>query len=179
MQVMRALPFLLVVALVACDHEHGHGEDHSHLNMDAHAHAHAPKYGGRLVELGAHEFQVELLLYPEDGKLEAYMWDGHVEVPVPCAMKSLRIEGKSGAESFTVELLPAKNPYGDETPGKSTIFSGQHDALKGAHAFDGKLVEITLADKTFSGVAFEYTELGAHDHGHDENDDHEHVHEHG
>jgi len=169
MLVMRAYPFLLALALVACGEnrdvaQHGHG-----------GHDHAPKYGGRLVELGDHEFQVELLLYPDDGKLEAYMWDGHVEVPIPCAMESILIEGEAGAQSFTIGLTQAPPLLGKPMKGKSTKFAGQLDALKGVVAFKGTLVEIKLADKIFTAVAFEYTEK-AHDHDHG---DHDHDHEHG
>ena len=169
MLAMRAYPFLLALALAACgenpdvadQHPNGHGN-----------HDHAPKYDGRLVELGDHEFQVELRHYPDEGKLEAYMWDGHVEVPVPCAMKSIRIEGEAGSNAFSIELKPVKIRYAKAVEGKSTKFSGQHDALKGAKSFTGKLVEVSLADKTFTAVAFEYTEKDDHDHG-----DHDHEHE--
>ena len=164
---MRGLTLLLTLALVACGGDSEHGEDHSHVGHEGHNHA--PKYGGRLVELGDHEFQVELLLYSNEGKLEAYMWDGHVEVPIPCAMTSIKIEGEADAKSFTIELQQAPPLYGKPIKGKSTKFSGQHDALKGALGFKGKLVEVTLADKTFSAVAFEYTE-DAHDHDHEGHD---------
>lgn len=167
---MRGLMLLLALVVVACGGDSEHGEDHSHVGNEAHNHA--PKYGGRLVELGDHEFQVELLIYPDEGKLEAYMFDGHVEVPIPCAMESIKIEGEAGATSFTIELKQAPPLYGKPMKGKSTKFSGQHDALKGVLGFKGKLVEVTLADKTFSAVAFEYTE-DAHDHDHD-HEGHEH-----
>jgi len=158
---MRGFSLLLALAFVACGHDHEHGDDHSQVSHDDHNHA--PKYGGRLVELGAHEFQIELLLYPEAGKLEAYLWDGHVEVPIPCAMESIRIEGEANSKPFSIALIQAPSPYGKPIEGKSTKFAAQSDALKGVKAFSGKLTEVSLADKTFTAVAFEYTE-DAHDH---------------
>jgi len=159
---MRRLSLLLALAFAACGedakpHESGSHDDHNH----------APKYGGRLVELGAHEFQIELLLYPDEGQLEAYLWDGHVEIPVPTAMKTMRIEGKAGGKDFTIELAQAKNPYAKEAEGKASKFSGVHAALKGCNAFTGTLVEVSLADKTFKAVAFEYTESSDHEHDHE------------
>lgn len=159
---MRGLIVALALALVACGHDH---EDGMHEHGDQN-HNHAPKYGGRLVELGEHEFQVELLHYPEDGRLEAYLWDGHVEVPVPTTQKGMQIKVSVGDMMIVVELAPATNPYAKEAEGKTAKFEGQHDKLKGLGEFEGELIEVSLADKTFKSIAFVY---GAepHDHDHD------------
>ncbi|MHC4955341.1 MAG: hypothetical protein ACYTGZ_15925 [Planctomycetota bacterium] len=167
MRGITVLACAIAAALVACEKPHDHGE-HEHLDT---GHDHAPKYGGRLVELGEHEFQVELVHHADTGMLDAYIWDGHVEVPVPCAMTALQVRASVGDKDVTVVLGQAKNLYAEETDGKASKFSGQHDALKGAKDFDGELVEVTVADKSFSNVAFHY-------HAEGEVHDHEHDHEH-
>ena len=88
---MRGIAFLLV--LVACGYEHGSHDDHNH----------APPHGGRLVELGDHEFQVELVHSAEEGTLDAHLWDGHAEVPVPTTQKLLQVKVAvtSNSHAFT------------------------------------------------------------------------------
>ncbi|MEM8883115.1 MAG: hypothetical protein AAGD14_03510 [Planctomycetota bacterium] len=171
---MRTLPLLLALLFVGCDH-HGHDHHHDHDHDDEHGHdhdgekhghAHAPKYGGQLIELGKHEFQVELLAYPETGELEAYLFDGCVERPVPSAMKTLAVELKLGDETVRVELTHDSMPSLVEPEGKSSKFRGQHDKLKRQDHFDGKLVEVTLAGKSFKDVPFHY-HVGDHDHDHE------------
>lgn len=183
---MRGLLLLTSVVFLACGkHDHDHGEDHSHLDTPATGHAHSASYGGRLVEVGDHEFQVELLLYPEEGRLEAYTFDGCAEKPVACAMKSITVEGEADGKKFTVELQPAASLYAKQADGKATKFSGTHESLKGLKGFKGTLANLTLADKSFDAVAFEYAEKPEgheacehdHEHGHGHDDDHEHGHE--
>ena len=158
---------LVATALVACDNRNG-----AHEHLDA-GHDHAPKFGGRLVELGDHEFQVELVHNSETGALDAYIWDGHVEVPVLCAMTALQVRASVGEKDFTVVLGQAKNPYAKEPDGKASKYSGQHDALKGAHDFEGEIVEVSVADASFKDVAFHYY-AGGHAAGHAHDHDHEH-----
>lgn len=151
---MRALALLAGFALVAC-HEHAGGHDH------------APRYGGRLVELGDHEFQVEFLLHPETGKLAAYLWDGHVERAVPAAMASMTVHATVGGETVAVELKPVENAYAKGEAGKSSEYEGFSEKLRGVEEFEGRLASITLAQKTFENVAFHYHPPGGGDHDHD------------
>ena len=163
---MRYLVLISVLTLVACGGEHSH--DHA---AEAHDdHGHAPKYGGSLVELGEHEFQVELLLYPETGTLEAYIWDGCVERAIPSPMKSMTVKIKVLDTDMPIVLKPAENPYAEDKPGEATKFKGQSDRLVMVEHFDGTLAEVTLAGKSFKDVAFHY-HPGA---GHDCEHDHEH-----
>ena len=143
---------VLLLFLAACGRENAAHDSHNH----------APRYGGQLVELGAHEFQVELLLDPETGILAAYLWDGHVERPVPSAMPSMTIRAKVGTEVFSIELKPVANPYSSEGTGKATNFKGQSDRLKRAARFDGALVAVSIAGKTFAEQPFQYRTEGAH-----------------
>jgi len=157
---MRLLSLGVFVALVACGQEHSHEPAHDDHN-------HAPKYGGQLVELGAHEFQVELLLYPETGALEAYLWDGHVERAVPSAMTSLTVRVGLGEEQASIELKPAANPYAQDKAGEATKFRGQSDLLKNLEHFEGVLAEVAVAGKSFKDVAFHYHPGSDHEHGHE------------
>jgi len=149
------------LALVACGEPHDHS-DHGHAAEKGHNHA-AP-YGGALVELGDHEFQVNLLLDAESGKLEAYLFDGHAEHAVPSAMTSLTVRATVDGKSVTIVLQPVANPYADDEQGKSSKFAGQSDALKKLEEFEGELESVTIAGKTFEAVAFHYHPDQGHDH---------------
>jgi hypothetical protein len=165
---MRRIAWMTALALVACgEQDEDHGHDHA-AQVDHHNHA--PKYGGQLIELGEHEFQVELLLYPESGKVEAYLWDGHVERAVPSAMTSMTVRAAVGGETIDVELKPAANPYADDEEGKSSKFAGQSDALKNLEHFDGELAKVTIAGKTFGAIDFHYHPGTGPDHDPDHED---------
>jgi len=155
---MRGIALLLGLVLVACGHDHDH-ESHDDHN-------HSPPFGGRLVELGDHEFQVELVHSAEEGTLDAHLFDGHVEVPVPTTQKLLQVKVAVGDMMVVVDLKPVANPYTKEEAGKASNFSGQHDKLKGLEEFEGALIELELAGKTFKNVAFVYHADGDH-HDHD------------
>jgi len=157
---MRALGLALVFAVAGCgepDHEHGHGHEH---------HAHTSNYGGDLVELGDHEFQVDLLLDGEAGKLTAYLFDGHAERAVPAAMESFTIHAQLGGEEVAIEMKRVANPLVGIDDGKSSQYAGGSEKLKGLETFDGRIASITLAGKTFTDVAFHYEPDHAHDHEH-------------
>jgi hypothetical protein len=161
---VRFFSIFAIGLLAAC----GEHDDHGHLDM-GHDHAHAPRMGGHLIELGDHEFQVEIVLYPETGTLEAYVWDGHVEHDVPVAMKSLAVHATVGDTSHEIVLHGDANLYGKNAEGKWSKFKGQHDSLKKVDHFDGALAEMTIAGKTFPAAVFHYHlggNSGEHDHEH-------------
>lgn len=158
---MRFLGVLAIGLIAACSES----ADHSH--------SHAPPMGGHLIELGDHEFQVEILLYPESGILEAYIWDGHAERDVRIAMKSLTVHVSVGDRSTAISLTGEANIYGKSVESKWSKFTGQHDSLKKIDHLEGTLDEITIAGKTFHNTAFHY-HLGGHSGGHSGDHDHEH-----
>ncbi|MHC4849541.1 MAG: hypothetical protein ACYTEG_13940 [Planctomycetota bacterium] len=157
---MRLLSLGVFVALVACGQEHSHEPTHNDHN-------HTSKYGGQLIELGAHEFQVDMLLYPESGALEAYLFDGHAERAVPSTMKSITVRVNVGEEQASIELKPAANPYSKDKAGEASKFRGQSDLLKNVEHFEGVLVEVAVAGKSFKDVAFHYHPGSGHDHDHE------------
>jgi hypothetical protein len=152
----------------SADHRHS---DIGHLDIsDDHAgHDHAPPMGGHLIELGDHEFQVELVLYPETGALEAYVWDGHAERDVPIAMKTLTVNVSVGETSTAIVLNGEANLYGKSADAEWSKYKGQHDSLKKTDHLEGTLGEITIAGKKFASTAFHYhlgEAPGEHDHEH-------------
>ena len=69
--------FALTLALLSgagCgDHDHDHG------SAARGGHKHGSKQGGVAVELGEHQYQLDVLHDPAEGALNAWVMDGHME----------------------------------------------------------------------------------------------------
>jgi hypothetical protein len=158
------------------------GADHDH---EHHHHHHAEKgpHGGALVAIGHDDAHLEIVLNAETGTVTAYVLDGAAEKPVAIKQKNLQLaltlehghhhDEKKGEEDKKKEdevpdatellMLAAVSPGED---GTASEFSGQLDALKGADEFDAALTTITIGDKEFPGVTFNYPKGNEHDHHH-------------
>lgn len=151
----RWTAFLLAAAMAACgehDHDHGHdhGHDHDHDHADHDDHAHPPKYGGHLVEIGDHLFQVELLL--DGGTLTAYVWDGHVENPVRLKMARFPV----AVNGTTYELAPVADPLTGETVGDTSRFAVAAAGLKELAELEGTVGPLEIGGRTFEATAFRF-----------------------
>jgi hypothetical protein len=142
---LRFAPLAAAVLLYAtgCD-KHDHDHDHDH------AHTHAPKFGGKLIELGDHFANLEILLDPVNGKLLAYLLDGHAENPVAIEQDALAVTLDEPAGK-TLSLAAQKGGV----TGSATHFEGADDALKGLQKVRGKLTEVKAKGKVFQNLAFE------------------------
>ena len=172
---MKFLSLLALGLITACgnsaddDHSDQDHSGHDHSSHDHSGHNHAAPMGGKLIELGAHEFQVEVVHYPETGVLEAYVWDGHAAREVPIAMKTITVSAKIGDATATIQLTGEVNLYGKAVEGKWSKFKGQHDSLKKMDHFDGTLGKMTIAGKSFEAASFHYHaggDSGEHDQEH-------------
>jgi predicted small lipoprotein YifL len=146
----------------AHEHDHDHDHDHDHHDHDHHHHHHhheAPR-GGTLVELGDHVAHIEFLLDEETGLLRAYILDGHAENPVQLADAAILLEVMpgDGVESFTLPLEAQANPLTGETPGATSEFAGQSDALIGLTQFEAALPAITVRGVTIDAFSFPFPE---------------------
>lgn len=124
-----------------CDH-HDH-EDHDH------PHVHTAPHGGYLIELDDHFANVELVHERAEGRLSAYLLDGHAENPLPLEQEGLQIVLEGPAAKALV-LIPEKGVAG--TPVR---FSVTDETLKGPTELRGKLTEVKAKGKVFALVAFD------------------------
>jgi hypothetical protein len=118
------------------------------------AHAHQAPNGGTLVELGQHQFNLELLHDPVAGTLTVHVLNDHatgivrldaLELPVV-----LRVEG---AERRLL-LRPVENRLSSETVGDSSVFSAQADWLRLGAGLEGHFPAITIRGLRFEQVRF-------------------------
>ncbi len=148
-----AATWLLCLALPftsGCGHDHDHAHDHGH------GHVHVAPRGGVLIELGDHQANLELILEPASGTLRVYSLDAHAEHPVRLTHDRMVIDGSAQGQSFELELLPMASQLTGETVGDTSEFSGSHEALVGATAFEGTLRRIVTRGLTFESVAMKY-----------------------
>lgn len=135
----------------AKDHDH----DHEHKG-----HEHAAPHGGTLVALGEEFAHVELVLDPATGGLTAYTLDGEAENSVRVKQLTLELEIQIGkdaaAQAVKLSLDAVGSPLTGETPGDSSEFAGQSEALKGAKEFEATLGAVEIRGRKFQGVAFNF-----------------------
>ena len=137
------------------DHDHDHDHDHSHGDHD-HGHAHQPKYGGTPVELGEHQYHVEVLRDAEHGKLKVWVLDGHLENFIRLKIDSFDIKATFGESSETLTCLATPNSATGETVGDTSYFEAQADWLKETGEFAAEIVSLEIRGSTFEGVKFDY-----------------------
>jgi hypothetical protein len=128
-------------------HDHGAGGGHAHDSLQ----------GGVAVELGDHQFHLDLLAVPEAGQLKVFVMDAHVEnfVRVPLKSFDLMVEPAGGTpKKLTLEAQA--NAASGETVGDTSAFLGQADWLKGVTNFTAILPELELRGQTFRGVVIRY-----------------------
>jgi len=120
-------------------HDHGGG------------HAHRPLMGGELVELGDHEFNLELKYDAARGVLQAWVLDAHAENFVRVGMASFDIQEASGARRVAT-LQAVANPITGETPGDTSAFEGAAPWLREFKYFDGVVVAVKVRGAEFRDV---------------------------
>jgi hypothetical protein len=142
---------------------------------EAASHVHKAPHGGELIEIGDHQYNVELVL--ADGSLTAYVLGGHAEESIAIKQKTLvfDIEDDEGGE---VGIKLEADPQEGDDDGLSSRFVAKADAvpdtLKSLEDVHGH-VHINIFDKEFVGE-LDHDEEG-HDHdnedkGHDDDKGH-------
>jgi hypothetical protein len=147
-------PITLLIALIGsaltvlstgCGrHDHGHAGG---------GHAHAAPHGGVLVELGAHQANLEIVHDAATGTLELYLLDAHAENFVRIAAPSLPVAvSADGATPRALVLEAVANPATGETVGDTSLFRASAEWLRGPGPFQLVVASITLPAGTFSDV---------------------------
>jgi hypothetical protein len=133
-------------------HAHGH-------------HHHTAPHGGTLVELGDHQFNLELVRDAATGTLTAYVLDGHAENFVRISLPMLPITATVGGVPQPLSLMATANAATGETIGATSQFVAQADWLKTTGSFDVVIPMIEVRGTKFADVKFNFPK-GADDHGH-------------
>lgn len=121
-----------------------------------HKHEHHPPHGGAPVELGEEEYHVELVRDANAGKLQAFVLDGELENFVRIASPSVEVDAQVAGHPETLVLVAVANTATGEKVGDSSLFEAQADWLKTTPEFDGVLKEITVREKTYTNISFNF-----------------------
>lgn len=140
---------------IGCSRSH----DHAHADATSagggahsHGHVHTAPHGGLLIEVGDHQFNVELVLDRETGRIAAYILDGHAENFVRIAQPAIELRLREPAQSLV--LQPVANPATGETVGNTSQFEATAPWLKETGALAGDIVRLEIRGATFSGLPF-------------------------
>jgi hypothetical protein len=137
----------------AADHHHAHGSGDQKKKKPQ---PHDSPRGGTLVEIGEHEFNVDLVLDRATGTLHGWLLNAHAKGVTDVAkttMKSFEaivtVQGKK--ETLVFRAVP---------PADGSAFDAQADWLKTATEFDGIFPRLVIDGETFNGTAFNFPKGG-------------------
>ena len=116
-------------------------------------HAHQAPHGGTLVEVGEHAYNVELVRDPAEGRLTAYVLDGHAENFIRITAPAFELVAFTGGERRRITLHAVANSATGETVGDTSQFEGQADWLKNTSEFPGEIPAIEIHGTRFQNVA--------------------------
>lgn len=115
------------------------------------------------MQLGDHGFHLELVNDPVDGKMLAYVLDGHMEKEVSVAVTSFELIAKAGGQEHRLNFAAVTNGP-NATPQKTSVFTAPAAELSKATSFEGVIPKITLDGKTFENVTFTFPKGTRHSH---------------
>jgi len=117
-------------------------------------------HGGTAVELGSHEFQLDVALDSAVGKLSAWVMSAHMDSFVRIPAKSIEIAVQLPSGETILTLEPVANPATGEKPGDASLFEAQAGALKGVTGCDARLLQLAVRGKTYTNIAFRVGQPG-------------------
>lgn len=123
-----------------------------------------PPHGGTPVALGD-DFNLELVLDPHSGRMQAYVLDDDMEEFIRISAPSFELVATIGGKNRALTLRAVPNPATGETVGSTSLFEGQADWLKGASAFEVVLPRLIVHDQRFSNLRFGFPQGLAGDGG--------------
>lgn len=139
---------VLGLALAGCSRGHDHA--------GAKGHVHTAPHGGLLVELGAHQYNLEFVFDASRGVLQAYVLDAHAEAFVRVSIPEFVVTATAAGQRHLLLFQAVANPVTGETVGNTSTFEAPAPWLRAAKAFDGTLQAINVRGVAFSNVTFRF-----------------------
>lgn len=118
-------------------------------------HVHRAPHGGKLVELGQHAYNVELVRDTATGTLTAYLLDGHAENFIRIAAPAIEVTAFSGGQRRALALKAVANTVTGETVGNTSQFEAQADWLKSGGELNGEVNVSEIRGTKFGPAAFQ------------------------
>jgi len=140
-------------ALAACAKKHEQAQ--SATEHSGH-HAHVAPHGGMLVEVGEHQFNLELVHDVADGRLTAYVLDAHAEKFVRLPIQGFALVALVNGQRESLPMAAVGNPMTGETVGDTSEFSAQADWLRSKVACDAYIPALDIRGTTFTEIRFAF-----------------------
>lgn len=139
---------LALAILPACsDHHEAH---------ESHGHAHTAPHGGTLIEIGEHQYNLELVRDAAAGTLTAYVLDAHAEHVVRLALPQLVLIATINRAPSPITLVAVPNSATGETIGDTAQFTAQTDWLKSTSSFDGVIPSLEIRGTVFTNIKLHF-----------------------
>lgn len=142
--------FTLAAGLLLAAGCHRHDHDHAH----GHGHVHVAPHGGTLVELGDHQFNLELLLDRQTGMLQAFVLDAHAENFVRVDWRTLELTFRLEAGFETLLLNAMTDELTGETVGNTATFAASAPWLQRGAALAGVVPALTIRGQSVPSATF-------------------------
>lgn len=117
-------------------------------------------HGGTPVQVGEHEYHLELVNDRTEGKMTAYVLDEHAENPKVVAPTTFELIAQIDGEQKSLNFQPVP-PEGGVI---GSSFTASADWLKTATNFQAVIPSIQLGGKTFDNITFSFPEGTRHIH---------------
>ena len=128
-------------------HAHGSGDQKKKKPQP-----HDSPRGGTLVEIGEHEFNVDLVLDRATGTLHGWLLNAHAKGVTDVAKTTM----KSFEAVVTVQGKKQTLVFRAVPPAGQSAFSTQADWLKTATDFEGVFPQLVINGETFTGTTFHF-----------------------
>lgn len=148
----------------ADDHGHPHGPDSDHDHQTpGQAHPSGTPHGGTPVQIGDHDFHLELVHDPIEKKMLAYVLDSHMEKYVNVPVTTFELVARTAGKEYRLTFNSETNSP-NATNNSTSVFSASVPDSASVTNFEGVIPEIDLAGKTFENVTFNYPKGSRHAH---------------
>ena len=117
-------------------------------------HTHDPLFGGVLVELGNHEFNIEFVVEPTESQAAAYVLDGHATDFVRVSLESFDVLLNPGPEQETVTFKPVARRETGESEESTSNFRADLPERYTTNATPAKLQPLTIRGKNYGPISF-------------------------
>ena len=152
-----AAPLLGILVAGCSDPGTTAGSDgHSHSG-----HGHRPKNGGQLVEVGRHQYNLEVLADTTAGRVTVWVLDAHAEGYVRMPDSSLNLTLSAGGETHPAVLHAVASAASGETLGDTSQFEGAVPWVTSHPEFAGRFDSLTIRGQTFTNLTFRHPASGS------------------
>ncbi len=144
--------FLCILSLCVI----GSGCGGTDANHDTHDHAaghlHHAAHGGHLIEVGAHQANIEVLFDAKTGQVDVYILGPHAERSLRLADKLIPVQFTLGEEVVEAELQAQASALSGETVGDTSHFQLTDERLVDQKSVLMVVPSLSLFGETFTNI---------------------------